>query len=103
LEEAASIYYDEQGMRTHTMKYQRGHPLVSDDEYEKLTTHMLRLYEYYMTQATKTTNFGFEVITRNPLVFHYAEEEKFDVEWECLFQLYQKHSLDSQILTLWTM
>jgi hypothetical protein len=56
-----------------------------------------------MAQATETTDFGFEVIIHNPLVFHYAEEEKFNVEWEFLFQLYQKCSLDSQMLTLWTM
>ena len=30
----------------------------------------------------------FEVIIRSPHVFNYHEEEKFNVEWECLFQLY---------------
>jgi hypothetical protein len=100
MEEAANIYYDLQGMGTQTMKYQRGHLLVPDDEYKNLTTYMRQLHEYYMAQATETTDFGFEVIIRNPLVFHYVEEEKFDVEWECLFQLYQKRSLDSQLLTL---
>ena len=34
---------------------------------------------------------------------NHLEEEKFDVEWKCLFQLYQKCSLDVQMLTLWTM
>jgi hypothetical protein len=40
---------------------------------------MCQLHEYYMAQATEMTDFGFEVIIRNPLVFHYAEEEKFNV------------------------
>ena len=85
------------------MKYERGNLLVPDDEYKNLTTYMRQLHEYYMAQATETENFGFEVIICSPHVFHYPEEEKFDVEWECLFQLYQKRSLDSQMLTLWTM
>ena len=34
---------------------------------------------------------------------NHLEEEKFDVEWKCLFQLYQKCSLDVQMLTMWTM
>ena len=85
------------------MKYERGNLLVPDDEYKNLTTYMRQLHEYYMTQAIETADFGFEVIIRSPYVFHYPEEEKFDVECECLFQLYQKHSLDTQMLTLWTM
>ena len=47
-----------------------------------------------MAQATETDDFGFEVIIHSPHVFHYPKEGKFDVEWECLFQLYQKSSLD---------
>ena len=64
--------------------------MVPGDEYKKLTTYMRQLHEYYMAQATETDDFGFEVIIHSPHVFHYPEEEKFDVEWECLFQLYQK-------------
>ena len=85
------------------MKYERGNLLVPDDEYKNLKIYMRYLHEYYMAQATEMEDFGFEVIIRSPHVFHYPEEEKFDVEWECLFQLYQKCSLDSQMLTLWTM
>ena len=103
MEEAATIYYDVQGTATPTMKYERGNLLVPDHEYKNLTTYMRQLHEYYMAQATETDDFGFEVIIRSPHVFHYPEEEKFDVEWECLFQLYQKRSLDVQMLTLWTM
>ena len=64
---------------------------------------MHELHEYYVAQATETDDFGFEFIIRLPHVFQYPDEEKFDVEWECLFQLYQKRSLDVQMLTLWTM
>ena len=85
MEEAANIYYDVQGMGTPAMKYQRGNLLVPDDEYKNLTTYMRQLPEYYMAQATETEDFGFEVIIRSPHVFHYPKEEKFDVEWECLF------------------
>ena len=68
------------------MKYERGNLLVPDDEYRNLTTYMRQLHEYYMAQTTEMDDlFGFEVIIRSPHVFHYPEEEKFDVEWECLF------------------
>ena len=81
MEEAANIYYDVQGTETLAMKYERGNLLVPDDEYKNLTTCMRQLLEDYMA----TEDFGFEVIIRLPHVFHYPEEEKFDVEWECLF------------------
>ena len=103
MEEAVTIYYDVQGTATPAMKYERGNLLVPDEEYKNMTTYMRQLHEYYMAQATETDNFSFEVIIRSPYVFHYPKEEKFDVEWECLFQLYQKCSLDVQMLTLWTM
>ena len=85
------------------MKYERGNLLVPDEDHKNLTTYMRQLHEYYMAQVTETDNFGFEVIIRSPHIFNDPEEEKFDIEWEYLFQLYQKHSLDTQILTLWTM
>ena len=103
MEEAANIYYDVQGTGTPTMKYKRGNLLVPDQEYKNLTTYMRQLHLYYIFQAIETYDFGFEVVIRSPHVFHYSEEEKFDVEWECLFQLYQKRSLDTQMFTLWTM
>ena len=85
MEEAANIYYDVQGTRTPAMKYERDNLLVPADEYKNLTTYMRQLHEYYMAQATEMDNFGFEVIIRSPQVFHYPKEEKFNVEWECLF------------------
>jgi hypothetical protein len=93
MEEAANIYYDTQWMATPMLKYQRGNFLVFDDEFKNLTTYMHQLHEYYMAQAIETTDFDFEVIICSPFVYHYPEEEKFDVEWECLFQLYQRCSL----------
>ena len=59
---------------------------MSEDEYKNLTTYMHDLHEYYMAETTETDNFGFEVIIRSPHVFNYPKEEKFDVEWEYLFQ-----------------
>ena len=88
MEEAATIYYDVQGAATLAMKYVRGNFLVPDHEFKNLTTYMRHLHEYYMAQATEMKDFGFEVIIRSPHVFNYPKEEKFDVEWECLFQLY---------------
>ena len=88
MEEATNIYYDVQGTGTPAMKYERGERgnlLVPDDEYKNLTTYMHHLHEYYMAQTTEIEDFGFEVIIHSPHVFHYPEEEKFDVEWECLF------------------
>ena len=54
--------------------------MVPGHEYKNLTTYMRQLHEYYIAQATETEDFGFEVILRSPLVFHYPEEEKFDIE-----------------------
>ena len=85
------------------MKYERGNLLVPDHEYKNLTTYMRQLHEYYMAQTIEMEDLGFEVIIRLPYVFNYPEEENFDVEWECLFQLYQKRDLDVQMVTLWTM
>ena len=85
------------------MKYERGNLLVPDHEYKNQTTYMRQLHEYYMAQAIETDDFGFEVIICSPHIFHYPKEEMFDVEWECLFQLYQKRFLDTQMLMLWTM
>ena len=45
---------------------------------------MRQFHEYYMAQATEMDGFGFEFIILSPHVFHYPEEEKFDVEWECV-------------------
>ena len=85
MEEVANIYYDVQGTGTPAMKYERGNLLVSDDEYKNLTTYMRQLHVYYMAQTTETEDFGFEVIIRSPPIFNYPEEEKIDVEWECMF------------------
>ena len=85
MEEVATIYYDVQGMGTPIMKCERGNLLVPDDEYKNLTTYMRQLHEYYMAQATEMEDFGFKVIIHSPHVFHYPEEEKFYVEWECMF------------------
>lgn len=105
LEEAANIYYDtkEYGPGPTALQYIRGQPLVEDGELKNLTTYMRQLHQYYMAQVTETEAFGFEVIIRAPLVFYYSEEEKRGVGWECLFNFYQRRSLDAQIMMLWTM
>jgi hypothetical protein len=59
-----------------TIQYQRGNFLVADDEFKNLTTYMRDLYQYYMAEATETSQMGFEVIICHPLVFHYPLEEK---------------------------
>jgi len=63
---------------------------------------MRDLHYYYMAQALEMEQMGFEVIIRKLHVFHYTHEEKHFVGWECLFQLYQRCSLHTQILTLCT-
>ena len=105
MDEVANIYYDtkEYEMATPTTQYQRGNFLVSVDEYKNLTTYMRDLHEYYMAETIEMEKMGFELIIRKPLVFHYPNEEKHFVGWECLFKLYQRHDLDTQILTQWSM
>ena len=66
MEQAANIYYDIQGTGTSAMKYERGNLLVPNHEYKNLITYMHQLHEYYMSQATETDDFGFEVIIRSP-------------------------------------
>jgi hypothetical protein len=100
MDEAADIYYDskEYEMTTLTIQYQRDNFLVVEEEYENWTTYLHDLHDYYMAQALEMEQTGFEVIIRSPHVFHYPDEEKHFVGWECLFQLYQRCSLDTQIL-----
>jgi hypothetical protein len=77
--------------------------VATDEGYKKLPTYMRDLHDYYMAEAAETTQTGFKVLICCPLVFYYTNEEKHFIGWECLFQLYQRHALDTQILTLWTM
>ena len=74
-----------------------------DEEYKNLTTYMHDLHDYYMAQAIETGQVGFEYIIRPPHVFHYPNEEKHFVDWDYLFQLFQRRDLDTQMLMLWTM
>jgi hypothetical protein len=105
MDETVNIYYDTKEYATAipTIQYQRGNFLVSEDEYKNLTTYMRDLHEYYMDKTTEMEQMGFKIIIHKPLVFHYPDEEKHFVGWECLFQLYQRRDLDTQILTLWCM
>jgi hypothetical protein len=105
MDEATQIYYDtkEYEMAKPTIQYERGNLLVDEEEYKNLTTYMGDLHDYYMAQAIEMEHMGFEVIIRKPLVFYYPDKEKHFVGYECLFQLYQRRSLDTQLLTLWTM
>ena len=63
------------------IKYERGNLLVPNDEYKNLTTYMRQLHEYYMAQATKMDDFGFEVIIHSP---HTTRETGFSPGWEPL-------------------
>ena len=76
---------------------------MDEEEYKNLTTYMRDLHDYYMAQALEMGQAGFEYIIRPPHVFHYPNEEKHFVDWDHLFQLFQRHNLDTQMLTLWTM
>ena len=105
MDQATELYYEskEYEMATPTYQYVRGNFLVAtNEEYNALPTYMRDLHDYYMAQAIEMEQTGFEVIIRSPHVFQYTNEEKRFIGWECLFQLYQRRSLDTQILTLWT-
>jgi hypothetical protein len=49
---------------------------------------MCDLHDYHMAQALEMEQIGFEYIIQSSLVFHYPDEEKDFVGWECLFQLF---------------
>ena len=75
----------------------------TNEECKNLPTYMRNLHDYYMAQATEIEQTNFKVIISSLLVFCSPEEEKHLIGRECLFQLYQISSLDTQILMLWTM
>ena len=76
---------------------------MDKEEYKNFTTYMRDLLDYYMAQALEMDQAGFEYIIHAPHVFYYPNEEKHFVGWDHLFQLFQRHDLDTQMLTLWTM
>jgi hypothetical protein len=84
-DQATNIYYDSlYEMARLAMQFQRGNFLV-EEEYKNLTTYMRDFHDYYMAQALETEQTGFKYIIRPPHVFHYPNEEKHFVGWECLF------------------
>ena len=62
-------------------KYVPGMPLVSEERYQQLPTHMRNLYDWYM-EAVKT---GRKMIVAKVSLEYYFREEKIHVEFEELF------------------
>jgi hypothetical protein len=85
-------------------QYTRGQLLVAmNEEYRDLPTYMCQLHEYYMVEVTEMEQTSFKAIIPLPYIFHQLEETKHYISYGCLFQLYQRRSLDVQIMMLWTM
>jgi len=78
--------------------------VASDKEYKDLPTYMCQLHDYYSFDTTSKAGYnGFEVVILPGLIFHQNEETKHYVEYEALFQLYQRRDLNTQMMMLWTM
>ena len=106
MEAAANLYYEstEFDKAPLAYKYVRGEPLVAtEQEYKDLGTYMRQLHEYYQINTASGDSDGFDVCILPGLVFNNHEEVVHHVYYEHLFQLYQRRSLDTQILMLWSM
>ena len=87
-------------------KFELGKPMVaSHDDYKKLSTNMRQLHDYYIIDSNngKEKNAYFEVCIPSCLFFNHPEEVVHTIPYEELFQLYQRRSLDLQILMIWTL
>lgn len=106
MEEAAELFYNKKDFEPVklTYQYRRGRPLVaSERELRDLPTNICQLHDYYMIDTCNREYTGFNVVITPGYVFNHDEETVHHVYYEDLFRLYQRHSLDTQILMLWTM
>ena len=65
--------------------------------------HMRQLHEYYMIDTKSREYSGFEALILSEVVFNRPEETLHHIGYDCLFQLFNRRDLDSQIMMLWTL
>ena len=106
IEEAGELYYGTRDFEKATVvyKYERGKPLVTtEQEYRDLPIYMRQLHDYYTIDTCTGDCVGFQVCIPPRLVFNHPEEVVHSVYYEDLFPFFQRRSLDTQILMLWSM
>jgi hypothetical protein len=64
---------------------------------------MRQLHDYYSLDTANGDCVGFEVCIPPGMVFNHPEETVHIIYYEHLFQLFQRRSLDTQILMIWSM
>ena len=82
-------------------KFEQGKPLVSPERQQTLTTQLRRLHEWYLRVSGRQGKTAFPVLYRDEH-FHRGNDT-FWVEFDQLYQLYQKDALDVCILRLFVL
>ncbi|KAG2564711.1 uncharacterized protein LOC120683449 [Panicum virgatum] len=102
-EEAQEIYFDTMEKAKLAYKFKLGQPLIESKELPRLPLHMRDLHQYYKLDSSTAGNSGFEVVIKADSVFHHLDEMLHHVEYEDLFQLYQRRDMGTQLMMLWSL
>jgi hypothetical protein len=107
LEQAELLYLEQQGdfeNASVAYKYTLWHRLLETErEINDLPTNMRQLHDYYMIDTKSQEYTGFEVLILSGVVFEWPEETIHHIDYDCLFQLFNRHDLDNQIMMMWTL
>ena len=74
-------------------------PLVSEEKYQQLPTHMRNLHEWYMRVADSDMKY---IEAKIPEEYYFREEE-IHVEFTELFQLFNFDALDKSLMSCYCM
>jgi hypothetical protein len=77
--------------------------MSSEHEVNDLPTNMRQLHQYYMADTMSQQYTGFEALIISGVVFNQPKETLHHIRYDCLFQLFNRHDLDNQIMMLWTL
>jgi hypothetical protein len=77
--------------------------MSSEREVNDLPTNMQQLHQYYMDDTMSQQYIGFEALIVSGVVFNRPKETLHHIGYDCLFQLFNRHDLDNQIMMLWTL
>jgi hypothetical protein len=76
-------------------RYVRGEPLVSDEKYRQLPTHLRNLHDWYMDAAKD----GQTMLVADLPEEYYFREETIHIEFPELFQLFNLDALDKSLVS----
>ena len=88
--------YEETPVGDIARNYVKGQPLVTKDEYTRLSTHMRNLHDWYMLQASKKDpKQWFSAAIR---IEHHFKDYSIQIKMDELFKLYNQRALDKSIV-----